>query len=54
MESLYLPKINTKMLFRTKSVEMSKIMSTSEIHLHHASVNPGALKLEEATTRGVQ
>ena len=35
MESLSLTKINTKMLTRTKSVEMSKIVSNSEIHLHH-------------------
>ena len=35
MESLCLPKINTKMPARTKIVEMSKIVSNSEIHLHH-------------------
>ena len=35
MESLCLPKINTKMPTRTKSVEMRKIVSNSEIHLHH-------------------
>ena len=35
MESLCLPKINTKMSNRTKSVEMSKIVSNWEIHLHH-------------------
>ena len=36
MESLCLPKINAKMPNRTKSVEMSKIVSNSEIHLHHS------------------
>ena len=35
MKNLCLPKINTKMPTRTKSVEMSKIVSNSEIHLHH-------------------
>ena len=35
MESLCLPKINTKKPTRTKIVEMSKIVSNSEIHLHH-------------------
>ena len=34
-ESLPLPKINTKMPPRTKSVEMNKILTNSETHLHH-------------------
>ena len=34
-ESLRLPKINIKMPPRTKSVEMSKILTNSETHLHH-------------------
>ena len=32
MESICLPNIN---ITRTKSIEMSKIVSNSEIHLHH-------------------
>ena len=55
MESLCLPKINTKTPTRTNSVEMSKIVSNSEIHFWFtASVNRGLLKLEKATTGGVQ
>ena len=54
MESVCLLKINTKMPTRTRSVEMSKIVSIQEFICITASVNPGALKLEEATTGGVQ
>ena len=49
MESLCLPKTPT----RTKSVEMNKIVIQKFICIT-ASVNPGALKLEETTNEGVQ
>ena len=45
MGSLRLPKINTKMSTRTKSVEMSKIVSNSEIHLHHCLCEPSDFKI---------
>ena len=35
MESLCLPKINTKIPTRTKTVEMNKIVTNLEIQLHH-------------------
>ena len=45
MKSLFLPKINTKMPTRTKSVEMSKIVSNSEIHLHHCLCESRGFKI---------
>ena len=40
-----MPKINTKMLIRTKSVEMSKTVSNSEIHLHHCLCESSGFKI---------
>ena len=51
MESLYLPKINTKMLTRTKSAEMSKIVIDSEIHLHHCLCKPRGFKIGRSNQR---
>ena len=45
MESLCLPKINTKMPTRTKIVELSKIVSNSEIHLHHCLCKSRGFKI---------
>ena len=51
MESLRLPKINTKMPTRTKSVEMSKIVISSEIHLHHCLCESRGFKLGRSNHR---
>ena len=51
MESLCLPKINTKMPTRTKSVERSKIASNSEIHLHHCLCESRGLKIGRSNHR---
>ena len=45
MESLCLPKINTKMPTRTKTVGMSRIVSDSEIHLHHCVCESRGFKI---------
>ena len=45
MESLCLPKINTKMPTRTKIVEISKIVSNSEIRLHHCLCKSRGFKI---------
>ena len=39
---------------RTKSVEINKVLLIQKFICITASVNPGALKLEEAATGGVQ
>ena len=51
MESLCLPKINTKMPTRTKSVEMRKIVSNSEIHLHHCLCESRGFKIGKSNHR---
>ena len=45
MESLCLPKINTKMPTNTKSVEMSKFVSNLEIYLHHCLCESRGFKI---------
>ena len=45
MESLCLPKINTKMPTRTKIVEISKIVSNSEIRLQHCLCKSRGFKI---------
>ena len=51
MESLYLPKINKKMLTRTNNTELSKIVSNSEIHLHHCFCESTAFKVGKSNHR---
>ena len=51
MESLCLPKINTKMPAKTKIVEMSKIVSNSEIHLHHCLCESRGFKIGKSNHR---
>ena len=51
MESLYLPKINKKMLTRTNNTELSKIVSNSEIHLHHCLCESTAFKVGKSNHR---
>ena len=51
MESLYLPKINAKMLTRTNNTELSKIVSNSEIHLHHCLCESRAFKVGKSNHR---
>ena len=48
---LVLGKINTKMPTRTKSVEMSKIVSNSEIHLHHWLCESSGFKIGRSNHR---
>ena len=43
-KSLCLPKINTKMPTRTKSVEINKILTNSEIRLHHCICQSSCFK----------
>ena len=50
-ENLCLPKINTIMPTRTKSVEMNKIVSNSEIHLHHCLCKSRAFKFGRSSHR---
>ena len=40
-----LPKINGKMPTRTKNTEVSKIVSNSEIHLHHCLCESRGFKI---------
>ena len=51
MESLYLAKINTKMLTRTKIVEMSKVVSNSEIHVYHCLCESRGFKIGRSKHR---
>ena len=44
-ERLCLPKINAKMPTRTKYPEMNKIVSNSEIHLHHCLCESRGFKI---------
>ena len=54
MESLCLPKINAKMPTRSKRVRWARSWVIQKFICITASVNPGTLKLEEATTGSVQ
>ena len=51
MENLCLPKISTKMPTRTKSFEISKIVSNSEIHLHHCLYESRGFKIGKSNHR---
>ena len=51
MENLCLPKISTKMPTRTKSFEISKIVSNSEIHLHHCLYESRGFKIGRSNHR---
>ena len=46
-----LPKINTKRPTRTESVEMSKIVTVSEIHLHHCLWESRGFKIGRSSHR---
>ena len=50
-ESFCLPKINAKMTTRTKNAEMSKIVSNSEIHLHHCLCESRGFKIGKSKHR---
>ena len=51
MGSLCLPKINTKMPTRTKSVEMNKVVTNSEIYLHHFLCKTRGFKIGRSSHR---
>ena len=51
MESLYLPKIDAKMPTRTNNNELSKIVSNSEIHLHHCLCESRVFKVGKSNHR---
>ena len=44
-ENLCLPKINAKMPTTTKNAKTSKIVSNSEIHLHHCLCESSGFKI---------